>query len=428
MNLSQRDKLVIWHPYTQVQGQAGAIAVSHAEGAAFFDEEGKRYIDAVSSWWTNVHGHAHPYIAAAVAEQLSKLEHILFAGFTHEPAVKLAEMLLERLPRAQQRIFYSDDGSTAVEAALKMALQYWHNSGKPKTKIIAFSGAYHGDTFGAMSVSGRSAFTGAFETLLFETLFIDPPVVGKTETSVQQLRSLIDKEKDKIACFIYEPLLQGTAGMLMHSAEHLGQLLDLCKKNGILTIADEVMTGFGRTGTFFASQQVSTAPDICCLSKGLTGGTMALGITSCTEDIFRAFVSGDRMKTFFHGHSYTANPVACSAAIASLDLFEKENTLGKIRHISEKHASCLAEMKRHYPTHAYRQMGTVLAIAIKAGEEDSYFHSIRDRIYTHFLSKGILLRPLGNVLYLMPPYCISDTDLEYIYDEIKKFLEELKNA
>lgn len=435
MNLSDRDSKVIWHPYTHLPSVANAeggmqtsgksIAITKAQGSYLYDENGKKYIDAGASWWTNIHGHSHPYLAEKVSEQLKKLEHVIFAGFTHEPAVTLAERLLKILPQDQKRIFYSDNGSTAVEVALKMAFQYWHNKGEQRTKVIAFKNAYHGDTFGAMSVSGRSAFTNAFEKLLFDVIFIEAPVPGNEEESLSQLKSQILNPESQISSFIFEPLIQGTAGMVIHDPKTLEKMISLCKESGIITIADEVMTGFGRTGTMFACDQLSVKPDIFCLSKGITGGTMAFGVTSCTQKIYDAFLSDDKMKTFFHGHSYTANPIACSAANASLDLFEIENTLEKIKHISGKHKDFFLRVSasKDPRVNTIRHLGTILAIEIKTSDDSSYFNTIRDKAYNYFLEKGILMRPLGNVIYLMPPYCINDEDLDYIYDSITAFIK-----
>jgi len=425
MTLSEKDKKYIWHPYTQHKNSDDNITITHAEGAYLFDESGKKYIDAISSWWTNIHGHSHPYIAEQIFKQAQKLEHVIFAGFTHEPAVSLAERLLDLLPSNQNKIFFSDNGSTAVEVALKMTFQYWQNKGKKRSKVVAFKNAYHGDTFGAMSVSGRSTFTNAFESFLFDVVFIDAPVHGKEKNAMKQFEAELIKDKDKIACFIFEPLVQGTAGMVIHSSKVLSEMILLCRKKNVLTIADEVMTGFGRTGKFFASDYLTAKADIFCLSKGITGGAMALGVTSCTNDINSAFFSDNKMKTFFHGHSYTANPLACASANASLDLFEKEKTLQKIKKINSKHKTFAGQIKKHVAVKEVRLFGTILAIELKTKNETSYFNSIRDKAYNFFITKGILIRPLGNVIYLMPPYCISDNDLDYIYKSINEFLNSL---
>jgi adenosylmethionine-8-amino-7-oxononanoate aminotransferase len=421
MNLSERDLKVIWHPYTQMQTALPPIGIVRGEGACLYDEGGNRYIDAVSSWWVNIHGHAHPYIAAKVAEQLKKLEHVIFAGFTHQPAVELAERLLQLLPANQAKVFYSDNGSTAIEVALKMCLQYWHNKGEQHNKILAFKNAYHGDTFGAMAVSGRSAFTNAFEKLLFDVEFIDLPTAENIESIKLQVSSI----KTELACFIFEPLVQGSAGMIMYEAAYLNELMQHCKHEGIFTIDDEVFTGFGRTGKNFACEYLQEQPDIMCFSKGLTGGTMALGITTCTQHMYDAFLSDDRLKTLFHGHSFTANPVACSAALASMDLFVDPSTTQNIRRITESHSAFALKIQDHPHIKTVRQTGTILAMEWETGDNTSYFSSLRDTLYQFFLAEGIILRPLGNVIYILPPYCITDEQLGYIYGAIQKALQTL---
>ena len=421
MSLAERDLKVIWHPYTQMKTALPPVPIVRGKGACLYDENDNCYIDAVSSWWVNIHGHAHPYIAQKVAEQLNKLEHVIFAGFTHEPAVELAERLLAILPSNQQKAFYSDNGSTAVEVAIKMCLQYWHNQGVSRTKILAFNNAYHGDTFGAMAVSGRSAFTAAFDNLLFEVEFIDTP----NKSNIESLKSYISNLKSELSCFIFEPLVQGSSGMLMYEAKYLDELMDHCRQEGILLIADEVFTGFGRTGKPFASDHVSVQPDIMCFSKGLTGGTMALGLTTCTQKLFDAFLSDDRLKTLFHGHSYTANPVACSAGLASLDLFLDPSTKQNIDRIINSHEEFVLKIKNHPKIRTTRQTGTILAMEWETDSNTSYFSSLRDRLYQYFLEAGIILRPLGNIIYILPPYCITEEQLSYIYSKIESALEEL---
>jgi adenosylmethionine-8-amino-7-oxononanoate aminotransferase len=421
MSLVERDLKVIWHPYTQMQTAAPPIPIVRGEGASLYAEDGKRYIDAVSSWWVNIHGHAHPYIAKKVAEQLKQLEHVIFAGFTHPVAVELAERLLAILPDNQQKVFYSDNGSTAIEVAIKMCLQYWSNQGQSRTKMLAFKNAYHGDTFGAMAVSGRSAFTAAFDSLLFEVEFIDLP----NEHNIQDLKSQISNLKSELACFIFEPLVQGSAGMLMYEAQYLDELVAHCRKEQVLTIDDEVFTGFGRTGKRFACDHIKTRPDIMCFSKGLTGGTMALGVTTCTQEIFDAFLSDDKLKTLFHGHSFTANPIACSAALASMDLFMEQGTMDNIARISDLHSAFAEKIKHHPKIKAVRQTGTIIAMEWETGSNTSYFSTLRDKLYHYFLDAGIILRPLGNVLYILPPYCITNADLNYIYSKIEQALEEI---
>lgn len=419
MNLTERDNMVIWHPYTQMKGSE-SVGIVRGEGAYLFDENNKCYIDAVSSWWVNTHGHANPYIAEKISEQALTLEHVIFAGFTHPKAVELAERLLTHLPKNQKKIFYSDNGSTAVEVAIKMAIQFWGNRGIEKKKVIAFTNAYHGDTFGAMSVSGRSVFTDPFRTFLFEAEFIETPVQGKEDSAFKQLKTLVDSHQ--VAAFIFEPLVQGAAGMIMYKPEPLEKMIAYCKANNVITIADEVMTGFYRTGRFFATNHLTVKPDIYCLSKGITGGFMAMGVTSCTQEIFDAFLSDDKTKTLYHGHSYTANPLACAAAIASLDLYENKNCINDVTRIQFKHKEFLNRIQNHKAVDTVRQQGTIIAIEIKTDAGTSYLNSVRDKIYTFFLQKGIILRPLGNIIYILPPYCISDNDLDFVYDSIIEFL------
>jgi adenosylmethionine-8-amino-7-oxononanoate aminotransferase len=420
--IKQRDSKAIWHPYTPMKAWPEAIGIVRGEGAYLIDEEGTRYIDAISSWWVNLHGHAHPYIAEKVSEQLHTLEHCIFAGFTHEPAVQLAERLLEILPGGMSKIFYSDNGSTAVEVAIKMALQYWHNKGVEKKKLVALQNAYHGDTFGAMAVSGRSIFTETFSDLLFDVTFIPFASEDMKDHSVVALEACL--KNGDVAAFIVEPLIQGTAGMQIYDPEVLDQYFQLCKKYGALIIADEVMTGFGRTGPLFACEYIASGPDMICLSKGLTGGTMPLGVTACTQDIFDAFYDDDRSKMLYHGHSFTANPVSCAASLASLDLLLKEECSEARNRINASHKAFAGRVKDHTAIKQIRLLGTIIALEIET-ENTSYHTGLRDVMYRYFLERRIILRPLGNIIYILPPYCISDADLQYIYETIVKFLDTL---
>jgi len=419
-SLAERDQDVIWHPYTQMKTAAAPVAIVKGEGEFLIGDDGKRYLDAVSSWWVNLHGHAHPYIAQKVSEQLTTLEHAIFAGFTHPVAVELAERLLQILPCNQSRIFYSDNGSTAVEVALKMCFQYWSNGGESRKKVIAFNNSYHGDTFGAMAVSARGAFTTPFESLLFDVIYIDTP----NQNNISDLKTSISALGGDVAAFIYEPLVQGSGGMLMYEARYLDELVEFCKQQSIFTIADEVMTGFGRTGKLFASDYLLQKPDIVCLSKGLTGGTMALGVTSCTSEIYNAFLSDDKLKTLFHGHSFTANPIACSSALASLDLTLAPETADNLQRIGSKHAAFAQKIKSHPKLKDVRQTGTIIAFEWQTGENTSYFSSLRDNLYNFFLGQGIILRPLGNILYILPPYCIKDEHLDFIYEKVEEALSK----
>lgn len=427
-SLSQRDSKVLWHPFTQHYTAPFSIPIVRGEGVYLYDENGKRYIDAIASWWVNLHGHSHPYLAQKVAEQFLKLEQVIFAGFTHEPAVRLAERLLEVLPESHSRIFYSDNGSTSIEVALKMAIQYFHNQGQTKkTKIIALENGYHGDTFGTMSVGAKSGFNAPFDSFLYETIYLAVPAGDGASKALEQMEALM-LESDQIAAFIFEPLIQGAGGMVMYEPEVLDKLVSLAKQHQVITIADEIMTGFYRTGKMFATDYIETKPDIICLSKGLTGGAMALGATSCTEKIYEAFLSEDRRKTLFHSHSFTANPLACTVALASLDLLfatETQQSIERI-HLSHKQFINRFETANRDKIVDIRLKGTILVIEINTSGGTSYFSNIRDLAYNFFLEKGILLRPLGNVIYLLPPYCISNEDLNYIYDSIDEFFATLR--
>ena len=423
MNLAERDQQVIWHPFTQQKNRLAPIPIVKGAASLLFAQDGSSYIDAISSWWVNLHGHAHPYIAEKIYRQALQLEQVIFAGFTHEPAVRLAERLLSILPGNFTRIFYSDNGSTATEVALKMAIQYWWNLEQPeRRKILAFTNAYHGDTFGAMSVSDRSVFTLAFHNLLFEVIFIDIPTRG----NINEIKKVIKERSAQLAAFIYEPLVQGAGGMQMYAPEVMEELLDIVKQSGIICIADEVMTGFGRTGKLFASEYMTHKPDIVCLSKGLTGGTMALGVTACTDTIYQAYVNDDTHKTFFHGHSFTANPLACTAALASLDLLQKETCLQKIEWITTENKKWIKKLEKsgRYIKNV-RTLGTILAFEIVQGN-DEYLNTISATVTRMSMEQGVYLRPLGNTVYIMPPYCISEEELGQTYAAILYVLEELK--
>ena len=407
----ERDRQVIWHPYTQHKDLLPPIPVVQGKDSLLFDDKGNAYIDAISSWWVNIHGHGNPYIAQKIYDQALRLEHVIFTGFTHEPAVSLAERLLPLLPGDFSRVFYSDNGSTAVEVAIKMAIQYWGNQNSARTKILAFRHSYHGDTFGAMSISERSIFTAPFRDYLFEVVFIDTP----TPENIQQLRADIRRLGREIACFIYEPLLQAAGGMRIYAAALLDELLEEAARHDILCIADEVLTGFGRTGKLFAGEYLRHKADIICLSKGLTGGTMALGVTAATEKIFRAFLSDDKRKTLFHGHSFTANPVACSASLASLDLLLEEDCLRRIGQLSRRHQVFLDTLRSFPIVKNARALGTILAFEINTGR-DEYINAIGPDITRAALEAGIYLRPLGNTVYLMPPYCMTEKEMDQVYD------------
>jgi adenosylmethionine-8-amino-7-oxononanoate aminotransferase len=445
MTLQERDYQVIWHPFTQQKNRQAPIPIVKGEGTLLFDENGNTYIDAISSWWVTLHGHAHPYIAEKLYQQALQLEQVIFAGFTHEPAVALAERLLPLLPNQFAKIFYSDNGSTSTEVALKMALQFWWNGRSTvdgqrsiekinkqpatsnqqlvtsnRTKILAFNNAYHGDTFGAMSVSDRSVFTMAVHDKLFEVVFIDTPTADNIETLI----ATVNQHNSTIAAFIYEPLVQGAGGIKMYDATLMDELLATVKHHKIICIADEVMTGFGRTGKLFASEYLAHKPDIICLSKGLTGGTMALGVTACTDAIYQAFVNDDKLKTFFHGHSFTANPLACTTALASLHLLAQNNCLQTIAWIEAENKQFAQKIIMHHAAHTIknvRVLGTILAFEIVSGK-DEYLNNIATHITQQAMVAGVYIRPLGNTVYIMPPYCITPEELQKVYEVLENIV------
>jgi adenosylmethionine---8-amino-7-oxononanoate aminotransferase len=422
MTIQEKDKKFVWHPFTHLLGALSPVNIVKGEGVYLIDDSGKRYVDAISSWWVNLHGHCNPFISQKVSDQLFQLEHAIFSDFTHPAAVNLAEKLLQHLPENQKKIFYSDNGSTAVEVALKMALQYWNNLEQPKSTFIAFEQAYHGDTFGGMSVGARNVFNQAFEKLLFDVRHIPLPTAENINEVIAQMSEIL--AGGDVAGFIFEPLVQGAAGMKMYEAQFLDELLSLCKHHKIVTIADEVMTGFGRCGSFFASDFLKVKPDIVCMSKGITGGYLPLGATSSAQFIYDAFVTDDKRKTFFHGHSYTANPVSCSAALASIELLEREETKMQLKMIEELHAIFEKKLRGHHKLKSVRCKGTILALELKTMDRTHYLNEASQSITSFFMDKGIILRPLGNVFYLIPPYVITAEQLNSVYLAIEEFLNQ----
>ncbi len=409
----------IWHPFTPLLTSPPPLPISHAKGCYIYSESGRKIIDAIASWWVNLHGHSHPYIAAAIAKQAAELEHIIFAGFTHQPAMNLAKRLIGILPNNQSKVFFSDNGSTATEVAMKMAFQYFYNQGIKKQKIIAFEGAYHGDTFGAMSVGDRSPFNAPFQHFLFDVEFLPLPIGNNESVAFEKMATLL--ETNEVAAFIFEPLVQGASGMRMYEAAALDKLVAMAQAKDVICIADEVMTGFGRTGKLFASQYLQHKPDIICLSKGITGGFLPLGVTTCTEKIISAYKHTDLMKTFFHGHSYTANPIVCAAANASLDLLLQESCLADIQRIATKHEEfikVLQPLEIANKIRNIRNLGVILAFEVVTEQETSYINEARSSLYDYFLAKNVLLRPLGNVIYILPPYCITNEELDFVYGVI----------
>lgn len=421
MTLTEKDSQYLWHPYTQHKTAQTPIAIIKGQGALLWDEKGKEYIDAIASWWVNPFGHSNTFIADAIYKQLTTLEHVLFGGFTHEPAVKVAEKLLEILPDNQQKIFFSDNGSTAVEVAIKVALQYFFNKNEKRTTIIAFEDAFHGDTFAAMAASGISFYTQAFQGMFIDVVRIPVPVQGKEEESCTALKYAIANYN--CAGFIFEPLVQGAAGMVMYEPEELAKLINICRENKVLTIADEVMTGFGKTGKTFAMDYVSENPDMICLSKALTGGTIPMAITTFTQDVFDAFYDDDINKALFHGHTFTANPTGCAAALASMNLLQTEEMQTNITRINASHLKFQKKIESHPKIITARTLGVIFAVEIKSDSEESYYGTMRNKLYDFFIDKGVILRPVGNIVYILPPYIITNEQLQYVYTVIEEAIE-----
>jgi adenosylmethionine-8-amino-7-oxononanoate aminotransferase len=421
MNLSQRDIKYNWHPYTQHKTAQPHIAIIKGEGALLWDENGKEYIDAIASWWVNPYGHSNKFIADAIYKQLTSLEHVLFGGFTHEPAVVLSEKLMEILPSNQKKIFYSDNGSTAVEVAIKVALQYNYNKGITKTKIIAFEDAFHGDTFGAMAASGISFYTQAFQGSLLEVVRVPIPTAGNEEKALQVLQDFL--ETNEYAAFIFEPLVLGAAGMVMYSAEVLDKMIALCKDHSVFTIADEVMTGFGKTGKTFATDYLIDNPDMMCLSKALTGGTIPMAITTFTQEIYDGFYDDDVNKALFHGHTFTANPTGCAAALASLELLQTPEMQANLKRVNQSHLEFENKIKSHPKVKTTRVLGVIFALEIETSSEESYYGTLRNKLYNFFIENGVILRPVGNIVYVLPPYIMTNNQLQKVYQTIENALE-----
>jgi adenosylmethionine-8-amino-7-oxononanoate aminotransferase len=426
------ERLKIWHPFTQEALDPPPTRITRAEGVYLYTDDGRRLIDGISSWWVNLHGHGHPAIVAAIAEQAAKVDHVLAAGFTHDAIEELSAGLQKVLPPGLEHIFFSDDGSTAVEVALKLAIQYWQNVGQPEKKtIVALEHAYHGDTVGAMSVGAASSFSDAFRGLLFPVERVHSAYcyrcpVGKTRATcdidcVDQLERLLEIRGSEIAALIVEPLLQGAGGMIVHPVEFLQRVRKLCTEHNVLLIADEVLTGFGRCGKMFACELAGVAPDMTCLSKGLTGGVLPMGATTCTREIHEAFVSEDRGRTFYHGHSYTGNALAAAAGVASLKIFDREPVFERIGRIAAIHSERLAAIRNHPKVGEVRSIGTMAAIELLA-DDPGYASQLRPKLYKFFVEAGVLLRPLGNIVYILPPYCITDEQLHWVHDRIVESL------
>ncbi len=417
--LSERDQKHLWHPLTQHKLHPEMLAIVKAKGAILYDESGKEYIDGIASWYTCMYGHCNDYIIENVYQQMQRLDQVVFSGFTHEPAVRLSEELIKVLPANQEKLFFSDNGSTAVEIGIKMALQYHFNQDNKRTILLAFEEGFHGDTFGAMSVSGLSVYNGPFEEFFIDVERIPVPTEDTIEKTLSHLENRL--KRNDIAGFIYEPLVQGAAAMKMHNADGLDKILRLLKQHGVLCVADEVMTGFGKTGKHFASDHIPTKPDIICLSKALTAGLLPMAITSCTQEVYDAFYSDDIAKGLFHGHTYTANPLACAAALAGLQLLESKEIQENIRRVMTRHESFDQEIKDHPKVVRTRQCGIIYALDLNV--EMERYGNLRDELLKHFMDNGVFLRPLGNTIYILAPYIISDEQLQKIYDTIRSALD-----
>jgi adenosylmethionine-8-amino-7-oxononanoate aminotransferase len=412
----------VWHPFAQHALEEGFPTIVSAEGAYLMTADGRRIIDAISSWWVITHGHRHPHIVAAIRRQAERLDQVIFAEFTHEAAEQLAEKLLAILPEGLEHVFFSDSGSTSVEVALKMALGFWHHNAAPRHRIIVMQGSYHGDTVGTMSVGARGVFTETYEPLLFDVSTIPFPFPGREAETLDALETLC--RRDDAAAFIVEPLVLGAGGMLMYPPSVLRELHRICRTYGVLFIADEVMTGWGRTGSIFACEQAEITPDIACYSKGLTGGSLPLAVTVCRPEIFDAHYARDRRRTFFHSSSFTANPIACAAALANLEIWEAEPVRARIANLESRHREYLREFANDAHFANVRQTGTIVAMDVRT-TESGYLASVGQQLRSAFRAANVLLRPLGNTIYILSPYCISPADLEIIYGAIRETVRAL---
>lgn len=421
--LQKKDLEYNWHPYVQHKTMSPPIVITKGKDAILWDENGKKYIDAIASWWCNPHGHANKVIAKRISQQIKTLEHVLFGGFTHPTAIELSEKLLSILPTNQAKIFYSDNGSTAVEVAIKMSFQYFVNRGEKKSCVIAFEDAFHGDTFAAMAVSGISFYTEAFRDSLLKVERIPIPTEDNIEQVKTQLKEIISNKNP--AAFIYEPLLQGAAGMRIYKPEHLDELLKICNENNVIKIADEIMTGFGRTGKLFASNYMNTEPDIICISKALTGGFIPLSVTSCTQKIYDAFLSDDVNKALFHGHTFMANPAGCAAALASIELTMEDKTNENIDRIKSLNLEFAEKLKKNPVIKNIGVLGVVLRFEIETQNKE-YYGDFRNKLYEFFIEQGVILRPVGNIIYILPPYCITNRQLKKVYKTILKAIKQIK--
>ena len=427
------DKRHIWHPFTQHATERDPVVVTRAKGASLFDEKGMEILDLVSSWWTCIHGHSHPAIVAAIAEQAATMEHVMFAGFTHPPAARIAEAVAGALPGDLNRIFFSDNGSTAVEVALKLAYQYHRNRGQGgRNEFLAFEGGYHGDTLGAMSVGRGSGFFTLYEEMMCAVHSVpyahgragDNAIEAREKEALSALEQALDMHGSKAAAIIVEPLMQGAGGFRFARPEFIRKASEMARAAGLLVIFDEVATGFGRTGTLFACEQVGIVPDIICLAKGLTAGALPLSVTVARDPVYEAFLSDSFDTALAHGHTFTANPIACAAALKSLELFAEEETLEKVAHIAGRHCAHLDALTEHPKASNPRALGSMLAFEL-TGSAGHYKTQDGEALRDWYLNNGLNIRPLGPTVYLMPPYCISDAELDRAYSGLIEGLDTL---
>jgi len=398
------------------------LPISRAEGAWLEASDGQRIFDGISSWWVITHGHRHPKIVRAIQEQADKLDQVVFAGFTHEPAETVARELIKIAPSGLAHVFFSDSGSTAVEVALKMALGYWRNTGQKRTRILALEHAYHGDTVGTMSAGARGVFNAAYAPLLFDVERIPYPAAGREQLTFDALDKAC--RSGDTAAFILEPLILGAGGMLIYDAATLAEMRRICSAYGVLFIADEVMTGFGRTGTLFASEQAHISPDILCVAKGITGGSIPLAATLCSEAIYAAHLSEDRARTFFHSSSYTGNAIACAAAVANLKIWRTEPVRERIAALAAAQEQCLEGLEGDPHFANGRQIGTIAAVEL-TGRAGGYLDNVALSLRSKLLARGVLLRPLGNTVYVMPPYCATADELKSVYEKLTEAVDEV---
>ena len=430
-----QDRLSVWHPYTQMLTAPDAIGVQRAEGVYLYTCDGHRILDGISSWWVNILGHNHPRLNRALQEQAGRFAQVIFAGFTHEPAVRLAGELIQRTPENLTRVFFSDNGSTAVEVALKMAYQYWRNRGElTRNLFVAFDHAYHGDTFGAMAVGGVEVFHSQFSDLFFEVrraLVPHAPPTSQEANSGSQpgaecaedLEEILEREGQRVAAVIMEPMVQAAGGMIVWPVEFLRHVRDVTRRHGIPLIADEVFTGFGRTGKMFACEHGPVEPDILCVSKAITGGYLPLAATLASEDIYQTFLSEDRRKTFFHGHSYTANALACAVALESLAVLDETKGLDRVMELEGLFKERLEQLQSLPMVDQVRGIGALGVLELEPERQSGYLDERGPRMGQAFLARGVLLRPLGNVLYFLPPYVITDEEAHWVFDVIEDILK-----